>query len=343
MKSIQLPTRYASLLDLRSTERAISFIKDRFPKHLAHALHLQPVSAPVFVERHTGLQDDLNGVETPVSFAGPDGKTLEIVHSLAKWKRHRLSELQIPAGEGLLTDMRALRPCEEPGPLHSIYVDQWDWEQSMRVEDRSLAFLKATVRKIYQSMRLMEADVFEYFPQLVPSLPEEIAFIHTEDLVARYPEATPKEREAMVAKEHGAVFLIGIGGKLTDGKAHDGRAPDYDDWSTPTGAGRRGLNGDILFWHPELEIPFEVSSMGIRVDKAALLAQLAIRQAEERIEYDFHRKLIAGKLPQSIGGGIGQSRLCMFLLRKVHIGEVQASVWPEAVQASCREKGIPIL
>lgn len=343
MKTISLPSRYASLLDRRATERAISYIKDRFPKHLSHALHLQSVSAPVFVERSTGLQDDLNGIERAVSFPGPDGKTLEIVHSLAKWKRHRLAELGIPSGEGIVTDMRALRPDEVPGPLHSIYVDQWDWEQHMDVADRSIDFLKATVRKIYGAMRTMEADVFDYFPQLTPILPEDITFIHTEELVARYPDASPKEREAIVAREYGAVFLIGIGGALADGEAHDGRAPDYDDWSTPTAEGTRGLNGDIIFWHPTLEIPFEVSSMGIRVDKAALLAQLAVRGLEERLEYTFHQQLLAGDLPQSVGGGIGQSRLCMFLLRKVHVGEVQASIWPEALAADCKEKGIPLM
>lgn len=345
MKTPTISPAYTSLLDRRATERAISLVKDRFPKFLSHELSLESVVAPVFVSRETGLQDDLNGIERPVRFPvkGLGDAELEIVHSLAKWKRFRLGELGFEPGEGILTDMRALRPDEEPGPLHSIYVDQWDWEKVITAEDRQLSFLKTTVERIYAAIRQMEASAYEYFPQLAPRLPKEIAFVHAEDLQKEFPEASPKEREAIAAKKHGAVFIIGIGGELPDGSIHDGRAPDYDDWSTPTADGYKGLNGDIVLWHPELEIPFEISSMGIRVDAKALQHQLEIRGCEERKGFEFHQALLKDELPLTIGGGIGQSRMCMFLLRKVHIGEVQATVWPAAVHHECAVQGIRLM
>lgn len=331
--------------DILKTEAAISFVKSTFAKRLAQQLQLLPVSAPIAVLDGTGINDDLNGVERPVSFpvrALGERKAV-VVHSLAKWKRLRLAQLGIPAGHGILTDMRALRPDEDYTALHSIYVDQWDWEQRMEHAERGLAFLKATVRKIYQALKDTEVATADEFGDIVPMLPEEITFVHAEELLQRYPGLSGLERESAVAKEYGAVFIIGIGGVLSSGEPHDGRAPDYDDWSTLNEDGLAGLNGDIVLWHPVLERAFEVSSMGIRVDKAALLQQLAVRGCTDRAALPFHKALLEDKLPQSVGGGIGQSRVCMFMLRKSHIGEVQVSIWPEEERARLEAKGVVLL
>ena len=267
----------------------------------------------------------------------------EVVHSLAKWKRLKLKEMSIAPGRGIYTDMNALRPDEELDNIHSIYVDQWDWEKVIRKEDRNLAFLKRTVQRIYEAVKVTENKLFVEFPQIVPELPDEIKFIHSEELVQMYPGLSPKERENAIVEKYGAVFIIGIGGVLSDGKAHDGRASDYDDWSTPNEDGYLGLNGDLLVWNNVLGRAFELSSMGIRVDETALRKQLAIKGEEYKAELLFHRQLLAGELPYTIGGGIGQSRLCMYLLRKAHIGEIQSSLWPEEMRRACAEAGIQLV
>lgn len=343
-----METATASVLSpagLLQTEEAISFVKDTFARELARQLQLSKVSAPIAVLDGTGINDDLNGIERPVSFPikALDEQKAVVVHSLAKWKRLRLTQLGIPAGRGILTDMRALRPDEDYSPIHSIYVDQWDWEKHILPEQRTTEYLQQTVRKIYDALRTTELRVAEEYADIQPILPEQITFIHAEELLLRYPALTVKQRETEAAREYGAVFIIGIGGALSHGEAHDGRAPDYDDWSTETAAGRRGLNGDIVLWHPGLQSAFEVSSMGIRVDKAALVKQLALRGCPERAELAFHRRLLDGGLTESIGGGIGQSRVTMFMLRKTHIGEVQVSIWPEAVRAELLEAGVELL
>ena len=345
MKNLIIPKGYQSVIDPDTTEKAIKFIKDQFQLQLSSELKLRRVTAPMIVMKGTGLNDDLNGIERPVAFPikGLNDSTAEVVHSLAKWKRYMLGELQIPIGKGLYTDMNALRPDEDFTNLHSIYVDQWDWEKSIRKEERKLDLLKRTVKQIYSSLKRTEYLLSEYYPSLQPQLPEEIHFIHAEDLLAQYPELSPKERETIVTKEFEAVFIIGIGGELANGEPHDGRAPDYDDWTTPTKNGYSGLNGDILLWNPVLEKAFEISSMGIRVDESALLKQLEIKGEEKRKELMFHKKLLAGELPYSIGGGIGQSRLCMYLLRKAHIGEVQSSIWPDELRDTCKKHGIIFL
>ncbi|MGM0432456.1 MAG: aspartate--ammonia ligase [Spirochaetota bacterium] len=323
---------------------AIHNIKNFFQTYLSAQLKLRRVTAPLFLPSGTGVNDDLNGVEKPVSF-NPKGMpvTAEIVQSLAKWKRMMLGDYHIEPGYGLYTDMNAIRPDEDPDNLHSYYVDQWDWELAIPPERRSVEFLRTVVNKIYATLQATEFLVYESYPEIRPILPEEITFIHSEELCDMYPELTPTQRESAVAKEYGAVFVIGIGYDLQDGKPHDGRAPDYDDWSTETEGGYHGLNGDILLWNPVLERTFELSSMGVRVDKAALLRQLELRGCPERSQLLFHRRLLAGEFPESIGGGIGQSRLCMFLLRKAHVGEVQASLWPEEVLQGCREHGIELM
>ncbi|WBA43515.1 aspartate--ammonia ligase [Hymenobacter canadensis] len=331
--------------EMLKTEEAISFVKDTFSRELSSQLHLVKVSSPIAVLDGTGINDDLNGIERPVGFPikALDERRAVVVHSLAKWKRVRLQELGIEAGRGLLTDMRALRPDEDYSPIHSIYVDQWDWEKHISAEQRTPEFLHATVERIYEALRTTEARIAETYPEITPVLPAKITFMHAEDLLRQYPTLTPKEREHEVVKQYGAVFLVGIGGELSHGEAHDGRAPDYDDWSTETADGYRGLNGDILLWHPILQTSFEVSSMGIRVDKHALVRQLALRGCEDRQELSFHSRLLKDELPQSIGGGIGQSRVCMFMLRKGHIGEVQVSIWPEAVRAELAGAGVGLL
>ncbi len=340
-----IPEGYKSLLDLKQTEMAIKEVKDFFESSLSSDLKLRRVTAPLFVMRGTGINDDLNGIERPVSFPILDlgNATAEVVQSLAKWKRMMLCDYEIRMNHGIYTDMNALRPDEELDNLHSVYVDQWDWEKVISKEERNLDYLKEIVRRVYSSMVRTEFVIYERYPQIEPLLPENITFFHAEELLEMYPELTPKQREDKVAEQYGAVFVIGIGGEMADGKPHDGRAPDYDDWTTPTVNGYKGLNGDIILWNPILKLAFEVSSMGIRVDKAAMELQLQLRGQEHRSELQFHRRLLNGELPESIGGGIGQSRMCMFFLRKAHIGEIQSSVWPGEMVAHCRKSGILLI
>lgn len=345
LKVSTITKAYQSILDYRTTEEALDFLKTFFCKELCAQLGLMRVAAPMIVLKGTGVNDDLNGIERPVGFPIKDlgDQKAEVVHSLAKWKRWRLAQLGIEEGKGIVTDMRALRPDEELSPIHSIQVDQWDWEKHISKTDRTVDYLKKTIRSIYQTIRSTEQILAERYPALERHLPETIHFISAEELLQLYPDLSPKEREDKIVAKYGAVFLMGIGAALSDGKKHDGRAPDYDDWSSKTGEGFKGLNGDILVWHPVLKRAFELSSMGIRVDKIALLQQLKISQEEERSQLAFHQKVIEGSIPLSIGGGIGQSRVAMFLLRKAHIGEVQASIWTDEIYASCKEQGIQLL
>lgn len=330
-----IPKHYNPVLDLRDTEIAIKLVKDFFETELARALNLTRVSAPIMVTPQSGLNDNLNGVERPVSFDILEtGETAEIVHSLAKWKRQALKTYGFRPGEGLYTDMNAIRRDEVTDNIHSIFVDQWDWERIITPEERNEATLRDIVKKIYLTLRKTEGFVCAHYPHIKPELPDSIAFVTTQELEDRYPDLTPKQREYEAAREYGAVFLMGVGGALRSGKIHDGRAPDYDDWS---------LNGDILLYDPLLDISLEVSSMGIRVDPEALRRQLAIRGCEERAELPFQKALLNGELPLTIGGGIGQSRMCVYLLRKAHVGEVQASLWPEDVVEACREANIQLL
>ena len=344
--SLYIPKDYKNLLgSTEQTEKAIKAVKDMFQLNLSAQLALLRVTAPMMVLSGTGINDDLNGVERPVRFPvkSMGDRQAEVVHSLAKWKRLKLAELGIAPGRGIYTDMNALRPDEDLDNIHSIYVDQWDWEKVIRKEDRTLDCLKKTVRRIYEAVKVTENKLYVEFPQLVPELPEEIFFIHAEQLRRLYPGLTPKERENAVVKEHKAVFIIGIGCRLEDGTVHDGRAADYDDWSTPNSDGFQGLNGDILLWNPVLDSAFEISSMGIRVDESALRRQLAERGQEDKASLYFHRRLLEGSLPYTIGGGIGQSRLCMYLLRKAHIGEIQSSIWPEPMREACKQAGIDLV
>ena len=343
--SLIIPRKYRRKLLPETTEVAIKMIKDTFQSTLALDLNLRRVTAPLFLLTGTGLNDDLNGVEHAVSFTidAMESRKAEVVHSLAKWKRYKLGAYGIPAGYGLYTDMNAIRTFEELDNLHSLYVDQWDWEKTIRLEDRNIAYLQETVKKIYAAIRKVEHLVYERVPHITPTLPEEIKFLYAEELARDYPELTPKEREAKMAEKYGAIFIIGIGGDLCDGKPHDGRAPDYDDWSIVNEAGYAGLNGDIIVWNQVLGIPFELSSMGIRVSPESLTRQLELRGCPEKAQLKFHRMLLDGELPYTIGGGIGQSRLCMFLLHKAHIGEVQASIWPEDQIKDCAAAGIELL
>ena len=345
MSKLIQPEHYHALLDMNKTEQGIKLIKDFFQQNLSTELRLRRVTAPLFVMQGLGINDDLNGVERPVTFPIKDlgDKKAEVVHSLAKWKRLTLAEYRVSPGYGVYTDMNAIRADEELDNLHSLYVDQWDWEAVIDKQDRTIAFLKDVVERIYAAIRRTEYLVCETYDSIKPFLPQKIHFVHSEDLLQMYPDMTPKEREDAICKKYGAVFVIGIGGKLSDGKKHDGRAPDYDDWSTVSEDGYAGLNGDILIWYPVLERSFELSSMGVRVDKAALLRQLEIEGEEEREKLYFHQRLLNDELPLSIGGGIGQSRLCMVLLHKAHIGEIQASIWPESMRKECRELGMPLI
>ena len=345
MSTLIKPIDYKQLLDAKQTEQGIKLIKDFFQQNLSTELRLRRVTAPLFVLKGLGINDDLNGVERAVTFPIKDlgDARAEVVHSLAKWKRLSLAENRVEPGYGIYTDMNAIRADEELDNLHSLYVDQWDWEAVITKEDRTIAFLKNIVERIYAAIRRTEYLVCETYSQIKPFLPEKIHFIHSEELLAMYPDMTPKEREDAICKKYGAVFLIGIGGKLANGEKHDGRAPDYDDWSTIAEDGRAGLNGDILIWYPVLGRSFELSSMGIRVDKEALLRQLKIENQEKRLDLYFHRQLMSDKLPLSIGGGIGQSRLCMVMLQKAHIGEIQASIWPEDMRQKCLELGMPLI
>lgn len=330
-----LPQGYNRKMSIRDTERGVKMIKDMFEARLAKALNLERVSAPLFVKSGTGLNDNLNGIERPVAFdlLEQPGSVYEIVHSLAKWKRMALRDYGFGIGEGLYTDMNAIRRDEMTDNLHSIYVDQWDWELVISKEDRKTEFLYDIVRKIYAVVRDAEREVSDAFGT-TRKLPDDITFVTTHELEDMYPTLTAKEREREISKKHGAVFIAQIGEKLKSGGKHDGRAPDYDDWT---------LNGDIVLYYPLLDCPFEISSMGIRVDEEALLRQLREEGCEDRLELPFQKALISGELPYTIGGGIGQSRLCMFMLDCAHIGEVQSSVWPRADVEICSEHGIKLL
>lgn len=339
------PDGYKPILDLKQTELAIKQIKEFFQQNLSTELRLRRVTAPLFVLQGLGINDDLNGVERAVTFPIKDlqDARAEVVHSLAKWKRLTLAEYKIPQGYGIYTDMNAIRADEELGNLHSLYVDQWDWERVIGEENRNVEFLKKIVERIYAAMLRTEYMVYEMYPELKPSLAEEIHFIHAEELMQMYPNLTPKDREHAIAKKYGAVFIIGIGGKLSHGEPHDNRAPDYDDWSTPNSDGFYGLNGDIIVWNELLGRSFELSSMGIRVNKEVMQEQLRITGKEDRSKLYFHQRILNDTLPLCIGGGIGQSRLCMLFLKKAHIGEIQASIWPEEMKAECREANIPLI
>ena len=345
MSDLVIPQNYSPVLSVKETEHAIVMIKDFFQLALSTELNLTRVTAPLFVPQGTGLNDDLNGVERAVSFPvkDMDDAPMEIVHSLAKWKRVKVTDLRLGAGFGIYTDMNAIRADEELDNVHSLYVDQWDWEMAIREEDRTVYYLREVVRSIFRCLKRTEFFIYDRYDKIKPILPDDITFIYAEDLQKAYPDKTPKERENIVAEKYGAVFVVGIGGDLADGKPHDGRAPDYDDWITESGDGHRGLNGDLIVWNPGLNCAFELSSMGIRVSPQSLEQQLALRNCTDRKKLYFHSKLLAGELTQTMGGGIGQSRLCMYFLRKAHIGETQVSVWPEVMREQCRQVGIPLL
>ena len=345
MSRLIKPVNYKTLLNMRQTEQGIKLIKDFFQQNLSTELRLRRVTAPLFVLKGLGINDDLNGVERPVTFPIKDlgDANAEVVHSLAKWKRLTLADYDVEPGYGVYADMNAIRADEELDNLHSLYVDQWDWESVITDEDRSVDYLKDVVSRIYAAILRTEYLVCERYSCLKPFLPRKIHFIHSEELLAQYPDKSDKEREDLICKKYGAVFIIGIGGKLANGKPHDGRAPDYDDWTTDTGNGHKGLNGDILIWYPTLNRSVELSSMGIRVNKEALLRQLEITGKEDRKDLYFHKKLLSGELPLSIGGGIGQSRLCMVLLHKAHLGEIQASIWPDEMLKEAEELGMNII
>ena len=328
-----LPEHYDPKLTVRETQEAIKYIRDTFQKEIGKEMNLERISAPLFVEKSSGLNDDLNGVERKVSFdlAAMPGEEVEVVQSLAKWKRMALGKYGFKPGEGLYTNMNAIRRDEELDNLHSVYVDQWDWERVITKEERTIETLEKTVRTIFKVIKHMEHEVWYKYPQAVYRLPDDIVFIDSEDLRRKYPDLTPKERENAICKEYGAVFIMRIGDKLGDGKPHDGRAPDYDDWQ---------LNGDILFWFKPLNMAMEISSMGIRVSEESLHEQLKKADCLERENLPFHRMILNRELPYSIGGGIGQSRLCMLLLGRAHVGEVQASMWPESMRNECAEHNI---
>lgn len=332
---LQIPPSYRPELDLMQTQIAIKEVKDFFQHTLADILSLTRVTAPLLVSPESGLNDNLNGVERPVRFdVRETGAEYEIVHSLAKWKRYALDRYGFAPGQGLYTDMNAIRRDEDTDNLHSIYVDQWDWEKVISPAERNQETLRCAVENIYRVMRSTETYVAAKYPMLRPILPPDIFFVTAQELEDQYPDLTPHQREETVCREHGAVFIQGIGGRLRSGKPHDGRAPDYDDWS---------LNGDIMVDYPLLGSCIELSSMGVRVDAGTLRAQLLERGCADRAQLPFQKALLDGELPQTIGGGIGQSRLCMFFLRKAHIGEVQSSVWPQDTLRLCAESGIPLL
>ena len=345
MSKNAVPKHYTPLLDEKQTEHGIVLLKNFFQSALSTELNLTRVTAPLFVQSGIGVNDDLNGTERPVRFPvkSLDEQNLEIVQSLAKWKRLKVTEMQLPRGFGIYTDMNAIRPDEDLDAVHSLYVDQWDWEMAISDLDRTVFFLHEIVKKVYRCIKRAEFYVYDFYSQIKPTLPDEIKFLFSEDLAREYPNLSPKEREAVVAKKYGAVFITGIGAPLLDGAPHDGRAPDYDDWITETGDGHRGLNGDIVVWNEVLEQPFEISSMGIRVSPASLKAQLEERGCTEREKLMFHSRLLRGELFQTLGGGIGQSRLCMLLFKKAHIGETQVSIWPSQIVADCKKRGIKLL
>ena len=346
------PKDYKSPQDPVGTEKAIKFVKDTFERELSGELKLSRVTSPLFVKKGSGINDDLNGVERPVRFevGNMNNCQMEIVQSLAKWKRMALADYGFKPGTGLYTDMNAIRPDDDIDNIHSIYVDQWDWERVMSAEERNLSFLKKIVRKIYESIKRTEFLVGQTYPECNSVLPEEIKILQTEEARALYPDLTPPEREKVLAKKYGAIFIIGIGKKLSDGVSQGGRAPDYDDWSTQTeevyktNDGKEqpcyGLNGDIIVWDTVRQDSLELSSMGIRVNKESLLRQLKITGCEEREKLYWHKRLLNGEFPQTIGGGIGQSRLCMFLLHKAHIGEVQSSIWSDEDLKNATKSGV---
>ena len=336
MSQIYIPEGYKSSLGIKETEKAIKRVKDFFQRELITQLNLSRVSAPLFVEPDSGLNDNLNGVERPVSFGIKElnDKEAEIVHSLAKWKRMALGKYGFEVGEGLYTDMNAIRRDEETDNIHSIYVDQWDWEKIIRKEDRNVETLKDTVKSVYEALRVTEKFMANEYNYVECFLPEEITFVTSQELEDAYPALSPKERENIAAKEHGAIFLMQIGDKLASGKPHDGRAPDYDDWK---------LNGDIIVYYPVLDMALELSSMGIRVDEDSLREQLDKAGCPERAQLPFQKALLNRELPYTIGGGIGQSRICMFFLRKAHLGEVQASIWPKEDVEYAAKRGVAFL
>ncbi len=335
MSNIMIPQDYHTPLSVYEMQRAIEFIKSNFQVNLSNALNLRRVSAPLFVDENSGLNDNLNGVERPVSFDIPDvGVNAQVVHSLAKWKRLALKRYQFNVGKGLFTDMNAIRRDEEVDNLHSVYVDQWDWEKVISADDRNVAYLKRTVRDIVATVSETSSALNVAFPSLRTKLPSEVFFITTQELEDLYPDLTPKQREDEICKKKGVVFLMQIGKILKSGIKHDGRAPDYDDWE---------LNGDILYWNDVLGHAFEISSMGIRVDPKSLDSQLTIAGCDDRRTLPFHKMLLAGELPLTMGGGIGQSRLCMLLIGTAHIGEVQVSLWDEATRKACEEAGVMLL
>lgn len=334
--SLILPEKYDPHLSVRETQEAIKYIRDTFQKEFGKEMNLERISAPLFVVKSSGLNDNLNGVERPVGFdiTGLPDEDIEVVQSLAKWKRMALKRYGFRPGEGLYTNMNAIRRDEELDNLHSCYVDQWDWEKVITKEDRTVETLKETVKNIFKIIKHMEHEVWYKYPHAVKRLPDQVTFITSEELEERYPDKTPKERENLITKEYGCVFVMKIGEKLKSGVPHDGRAPDYDDWQ---------LNGDILFWFDTLDCALEISSMGIRVDENSLAEQLKKAGCEDRRNLPYHRMLLDGELPYTIGGGIGQSRLCMLLLNRAHVGEVQASLWPKEMRETCREHGIILL
>ena len=336
MENLYIPENYHSDLSLYDTQIAIKTVKDFFQQTLSERLYLLRVSAPLFVTPESGLNDNLNGVERPVTFGVKEqnDRPVEIVHSLAKWKRYALKQYGFHIGEGLYTDMNAIRRDETTDNIHSIYVDQWDWEKIILKKDRNITFLKDTVREIYKVLKKTEKYMAIRYDYIEEILPKEIFFITTQELLDLYPNLSPKEREDRIAREKGAVFLMEIGDKLTNGEPHDGRAPDYDDWR---------LNGDIIVWYPVLNRSLELSSMGIRVDEEALQRQLTLAGCEERSELPFQKAILEKQLPYTIGGGIGQSRICMFFLRKAHIGEVQSSIWPDQIRETALQNQIVLL
>ncbi|MEG2492985.1 MAG: aspartate--ammonia ligase [Rikenellaceae bacterium] len=345
MAKLIIPNGYKNILgNPEKTEKGIKLVKDMFQANLSAQLSLLRVTAPIVVMSGTGLNDDLNGTERPVRFPIKDmnDKSAEVVHSLAKWKRLKLYELKEIPGRGIYTDMNALRPDEELDNIHSIYVDQWDWERVITPEQRNTSFLRKVVERIYEAIKVTENRLYIEFPEIQPVLPDDIYIIHSQELLDRYPNKSPKEREELITKEYKAVFIIGIGGKLTNGELHDNRSADYDDWSTKNEDGYFGLNGDLLIWDYTLGQALEISSMGIRVDSKALLHQLSERGEEAKSKLYFHDMLLRDKLPLTIGGGIGQSRLCMLLLRKAHIGEIQSCVWPVEMRRECMRHGIEL-
>ena len=345
MSKLTIPKDYSSIIDLKQTELGIKSIKDFFQLNFSSELRLRRVTAPLFVEKGTGINDDLTGVERAVQFSikDMDNASAEIVHSLAKWKRLTLAEYEIEKGFGIYTDMNAIRADEELGNMHSLYVDQWDWELVIDESERTVSFLKEIVVRIYDAMLRTEYMVFELFPSIKPILPKNITFIYAEELLQKYPQLTPKEREDAICKEFGAVFIIGIGANLSNGEPHDLRSPDYDDWTTVNEENHIGLNGDILVWNNVLGVSMELSSMGVRVDKGALLKQLELKGQNDKLSLFFHNKLVNDQLPLSIGGGIGQSRLCMFFMRKAHIGEIQSSIWPQEMRVDARNNRIHLI